>query len=122
MVKRILWLLVAFPAGLLLVTFAVVNRHEVRLVLDPFRPENPVIALSLPFYVYLFATLIVGVVLGGMATWFAQSRWRRSARQHGRAAARWHAEADRLTRERDADAAVKSASTTTRPRLAVGGR
>jgi uncharacterized integral membrane protein len=118
-VKRILWLLVAFPAALLLVTFAVVNRHEVRLVLDPFRPENPVISLSLPFYAYLFAALIVGVVLGGMATWFAQSRWRRSARQHGRAAARWHAEADRLTRERDAAAAAKSSGTTARPRLAA---
>ncbi len=102
MLRRIVWLLIAFPAGLLLVTLAVANRHDVRLALDPFNPEAPVLSLVLPFYAYLFAALLVGVVLGGVAMWLSQSRWRRSARTRGRAAARWHAEADRLTRERDA--------------------
>ena len=67
MLRRIVWLLIAFPAGLLLVTLAVVNRHEVRLVLDPFRPETPVVSLALPFYAYLFITLLLGVLLGGTA-------------------------------------------------------
>ncbi len=120
MLKRIVSLLIAVPAGLLLVTLAVVNRHEVRLVLDPFRPENPVISLALPLYAYLFLALLLGVVLGGTATWLSQARWRRSARHQSRAAARWHAEADRLTRERDAAAAVK-AGNNTRPRLAATG-
>jgi len=100
--RRILWLLIAFPAGLLLVTLAVANRHEVRLSLDPFHPEAPVLSLVLPFFIYLFAAILIGVVMGGIAMWFSQGRWRRSARMQGRAAARWHAEADRLTRERDA--------------------
>jgi hypothetical protein len=39
--------------------------------------------------------------------WLSQSRWRRSARVQGKAAARWHAEADRLTRERDALTAAR---------------
>lgn len=119
MLKRIVWLLIAFPAGLLLVTLAVVNRHEVRLVLDPFRPETPVISLALPFYAYLFISLLIGVLLGGTAMWMSQARWRRSARHHSRASARWHAEADRLTRERDAATATKGV--TTRPRLAATG-
>ncbi|HEY7669372.1 MAG TPA: hypothetical protein VH852_01930 [Hyphomicrobium sp.] len=102
MLRRIVWLLIAFPAGLLLVTLAVANRHEVRLALDPFRPEAPVLSLVLPFYAYLFAATLIGVVLGGIAMWLSQARWRRSARVQGRTAARWHAEADRLTRERDA--------------------
>ncbi len=106
--RRIIWLLIALPAGLLLVTLAVVNRHEVRLVLDPFRPEAPVISLVAPFYVYLFVTLLVGVLLGGTAMWLSQARWRRSARTQGKAAARWQAEADRLTREREAQAAAQS--------------
>jgi hypothetical protein len=105
--RRIVWLLIALPAGLLLVTLAVVNRHEVRLVLDPFQPETPVVSLVLPFYAYLFVALLLGVVLGGAAVWVSQGRWRRSARLHGKSAARWHAEADRLTRERDAHAAVR---------------
>jgi hypothetical protein len=100
--RRIVWLLVAIPAGLLLVTLALANRHDVRLALDPFHPEAPVVSLVLPFYAYLFAAILVGVVLGGMAMWLSQGRWRKSARVQGRAAARWHAEADRLTRERDA--------------------
>lgn len=107
MLRRIVWLLIAFPAGLLLVTLAVVNRHEVRLVLDPFRPEAPVVSLVLPFYAYLFGILLIGVLLGGTAMWMSQARWRRSARLQGRAAARWHGEADRLIRERDALAAAR---------------
>ncbi len=55
MLRRIVWLLIAFPAGLLLVTLAVANRHDVRLALDPFHPEAPVLSLVLPFYAYLFA-------------------------------------------------------------------
>jgi hypothetical protein len=105
--RRIVWILIALPAGLLLVTLAVVNRHEVRLVLDPFQPETPVLSLVAPFYAYLFAVLLLGVFLGGTAVWVSQGRWRRSARLHGKSAARWHAEADRLTRERDAQAAAR---------------
>jgi hypothetical protein len=106
LLRRIVWLLIALPAGLLLVTLAVVNRHEVRLVLDPFQPDTPVVSLVLPFYVYLFGTLLLGVVLGGTAVWLTQGRWRRSARVHGKSAVRWRAEVDRLTRERDAQTAV----------------
>ena len=69
MLRRIVWLLIAFPAGLLLVTLAVVNRHEVRLVLDPFRPEAPVVSLAMPFYAYLFIALLIGVLVGGTAMW-----------------------------------------------------
>ena len=120
MLRRIVWLLIAFPVGLLLVTLAVINRHEVRLVLDPFRPEAPVVSLAMPFYAYLFIALLVGVLVGGAAMWLSQARWRKHARQQGRAATRWHAEADRLTRERDA--AVSSGSgNPTRPRLAATG-
>jgi hypothetical protein len=103
--RRIVWLLIALPAGLVLITLAVANRHDVRLVLDPFRPEAPVLSLVLPFYAYILAVLLAGVLLGGAAMWLSQGRWRRSARVQGKAAARWRAEADRLTRERDAQAA-----------------
>ena len=112
MLRRIAWLLIALPAGLLLVTLAVANRHDVRLSLDPFNPQAPVLSLVLPFYVYLFGALIVGVLLGGIATWLSQSRWRRSARVQGKAAARWQAEADRLTRERDAAVRTKQLAAT----------
>lgn len=101
MLKRIAWLLIAFPVGVLLVTLAVANRHSAHLVLDPFRPETPVLSISLPFYVWIFGALLIGVLLGGAAVWVGQSRWRRAARTRTREAVRWQAEANRLTRERD---------------------
>lgn len=99
--RRFLWFAIALPIGLLLVTIALANRHAVQMVLDPFRPANPVVSLVLPFYVYLIVALLAGVVLGGAATWRAQARWRRNARRSATEAQRWHAEADRLGRERE---------------------
>lgn len=101
MLRRFIWLAVALPFAVLLVTLAVANRHSVQLVLDPFRPGNPVISLMLPFYAYLLGALLVGVAIGGAATWLTQARWRRSARRRTAEAQRWHAEADRLSRERN---------------------
>lgn len=103
MLRRIAWILIAFPVAVVLVALAIANRHSVQLILDPFRPEAPAMSLVLPFYAYLFVALVVGVVLGGAATWVTQRHWRRSARVKTHEARRWHAEADRLTRERDAD-------------------
>lgn len=103
MLRRIAWILIAFPVAIVLVTLAIANRHAVQLVLDPFRPETPSLSVVLPFYAYLFLALVSGVVLGGLATWYTQRHWRRSSRVKSHEARRWHAEADRLTRERDAD-------------------
>lgn len=101
MFNRILWILIGFPAVLLLVTVAVINRHPVRLVLDPFKPESPVVSLSMPFYYYLFGMLLLGAIAGGLVTWFGQAHWRRRARHRAQEALRWQAEAERLARERD---------------------
>ena len=124
MLRRVVWLLVAFPAAAILVTLAVANRHAVRLVLDPFRPEEPVLWIDLPFYAYLLIALVIGVALGGTATWMTQSRWRRTARRRAQEALRWQAEADRLARERDqaAVAARQSGGTSGAKALAVVGR
>jgi hypothetical protein len=99
--RRSIWWLIAFPVAAALVALAVINRHGVRLVLDPFRPDDPVLSIVLPFYAYLFGALIAGVILGGLAAWFAQAGWRRAARRGTAEAVRWQAEADRLARERD---------------------
>ncbi len=101
MLRRLIWFVVALPAALLLVTLALANRHPVRLALDPFRPGDPTVSLVLPFYAYLFGMLLVGVIIGGMAVWLTQARWRRSARHRAAEASRWQAEATRLTRERE---------------------
>jgi uncharacterized integral membrane protein len=99
--RRLISIIVALPVALLLVTLALANRHPVRLALDPFRPADPTISLVLPFYAYLLGLLLIGVVIGGVATWLTQAGWRRSARRRAAEASRWQAEAARLTRERD---------------------
>ena len=104
MVKRILGLVLAAPAFLLLVTLAVTNKHDVPLKLNPFRPEDTGLMIEAPFFYYLLGALIAGVLLGGIATWMTQGHWRRSARTRAQDAMRWQAEADRLARERDASA------------------
>ena len=116
MLRRIASLLIAFPLGALLVAIAVSNRHPVQLILDPFRPETPALAVQLPFYAYLLGSLVLGVILGGLATWVGQSRWRSTARTQGQRAARYQAEADRLSRERDSSIAGGAKS------LAISGR
>jgi hypothetical protein len=122
--RRIVWLLVAFPAAAILVTLAVANRHAARLVLDPFRPQEPALWIDLPFYAYLLIALVIGVALGGTATWMTQSRWRRTARRRAQEALRWQAEADRLAREREkaAVAARQSGGAGGAKALAVVGR
>ena len=57
----------------------------------------------------LFGALVLGVLLGGTATWMTQSRWRRTARNRTQEAMRWQAEADRLARERDRSAEAAKA-------------
>jgi len=111
-VGRVVGLLGGFLFAVFLVTLAVANRHTVRFVLDPFNVQNPVLAIDLPFYACLFGLLIVGVVLGGIATWFGQSKWRRMARTRTQEAVRWRAEAERLIRERDASVAERKRLTT----------
>src|ERR1700741_2710978 len=68
--------------GLIFVTFAVANRHFVTVSFDPFNSVNPSVAASMPLFALIIAVAILGVIAGGVATWFGQRRWRRAARQH----------------------------------------
>ena len=74
--------LFAILLGLIFVTFAVANRHFVTVSFDPFNSVNPSVAASMPLFALIIAVAILGVIAGGVATWFGQRRWRRAARQH----------------------------------------
>ena len=117
MLRRLVWFPIALVAAVLLVTLSVANRDPVRLVLDPFRPDAPVISMTLPLYAYLLGALTLGVVLGGVSTWLTQGRWRKTARVKAQDAMRWQAEADRLSRERDSHVGTHQAAMA-RPLLA----
>ncbi len=103
MIGRILSMIFTFVMAVILITLFVINRNEVQLMLDPFNPKDPAFALSMPFFWFMFALLFIGALIGGMATWFTQGKWRRTARQRTQEAMRWKSEAERLARERDAN-------------------
>jgi uncharacterized integral membrane protein len=74
--------LVLIPLGVIFVVFAVANRHLVTVSFDPFNSADPSVSVRLPLFVLIIAVAILGVLVGGSATWFRQRRWRRAARQH----------------------------------------
>jgi uncharacterized integral membrane protein len=74
--------LVVIPLGIFFIVFAVANRHLVTVSFDPFNSTTPTVAVTLPLFVVIIAVAMLGVLAGGMATWFRQGRWRRSARAH----------------------------------------
>ena len=82
MIKRIVTIIIIVPVAIVLIALAVANRAFVPFTLDPFNPGNPGLTLSLPLFVYLFLALLLGVLIGGVATWLRQGRYRRRARQH----------------------------------------
>ncbi len=80
MIRKILAVLVLVPLAILIVAFAVANRQTVVISFDPFSSVDPAYAARLPLFVLIFALVILGVIVGGIATWLRQASWRRTAR------------------------------------------
>jgi uncharacterized integral membrane protein len=80
--RKFLTALIVIPLGLILVVFAVANRHFVTVSFDPFMANDPALSLTLPLFLLLILVAALGVLAGGSAVWFGQRRWRRAARRH----------------------------------------
>ncbi len=93
---RFLKALVLLPVAILVVLLAVANRAPVQLSLDPFSKDAPEFATSLPLFAIIFAAVMVGVVIGGTATWLAQGKHRRARRQYRREVGHLKTETERL--------------------------
>jgi uncharacterized integral membrane protein len=81
MLRKIAAAVILIPLVVLLVAFAVVNRHAVTISFDPFSAASPAYAVTLPLFVAIFSALILGVLVGGFAAWLRQGKWRRLARR-----------------------------------------
>jgi hypothetical protein len=88
------WLLL-LPVAALAVTLAIANRQETTLVFEPFGLVSD-LRVTAPLFAVVFASLMAGVVLGGIGVWFGQGENRRAAREARAQAARLAAENDRL--------------------------
>lgn len=95
MLNKLFTILIAVPLGIVLVVFAVANRHAVTVSLDPFGSEAPSLSATMPLFLLVLLLIGLGVLAGGGATWLTQGRWRRTARA-------LDAEARQLRAERDA--------------------
>ena len=100
--RRFLVVFLLIPIAIVVVVLSVANRGEVTFSLDPFGAAAPGLSLTAPLFVFLFAALAAGIVLGGIATWIRQSRWRMLARIERAEAQRARQEIERL-RDRVAD-------------------
>jgi hypothetical protein len=97
MIRRIVGWIVLVPLCLVLIVFALANRQLVVVNVNPFVPSEALTTpgVGVPLFLVLFTVLLFGIVLGGIATWFAQAPHRRDERTYRR-------EAERLGREVDA--------------------
>jgi uncharacterized integral membrane protein len=81
MIRKLVTVLILIPLALAIVLFAVGNRGPVSLAFDPFASEPPMFTFSAPVFLVLLCALIVGVVIGGVAAWSRQGKWRSRARR-----------------------------------------
>ena len=100
MVNRFLLILVLVPMAIILIALAVANREPVGVHAGPVQSGQPgADASNCRCSFLLFAALAVGMLIGSLATWFKQGRYRKLARQRGQeaqaAARRRHAQRPR---------------------------
>lgn len=96
---------ILFVIAIVVIALAVVNRHPVSLSLNPFDPLDPRLTIqNIPLFWIMFASVCVGIVVGGIGAWSRQGRWRKEARSKRREAAKWHREADQLREQQDSAA------------------
>lgn len=101
MVNRIVGWVVLVPLCLGLILFALANRHFVAIGFNPFMAVDTVLApgYGVPLFVVLYVVLLVGVLLGGTATWFAQGPHRRGEKHWRREAHQLNGELEALRRQ-----------------------
>ena len=81
LLRKIVAALILVPLAVLIIAFAVANREIVTVSFDPFSVEQPAASVTLPLFALVIVLLILGVVIGGSASWLRHGRWRRMARR-----------------------------------------
>jgi uncharacterized integral membrane protein len=81
MISRIIAIIILVPLAIVIVALAVANRAPVTVSFDPINIADPLFVMQVPLYLLMLALLIGGVVIGGIAAWLKQGRWRRQSRR-----------------------------------------
>jgi uncharacterized integral membrane protein len=96
--RKIIAAVILVPLAVVIIAFAVANRQIVTVSLDPFSSEHPAASLTLPLFALIIVLLVIGVLIGGIAAWLRQSKWRRTARRFEREVADLRIEIETLKR------------------------
>ena len=98
MLRKIVTWIIIIPVAAAIIAFAVANRQTVTVSFDPFSSAAPAYVATLPLFAILFAVLILGVLVGGIAAWIGQRKWRRAARRLDGEVRALHQEMDTIRR------------------------
>jgi len=101
-VRRLLNWFVLLPLAVVIVLFAVANRTWVTVSLDPFEGKESPLTLYVPLFIVIFAALIVGIVIGGLASLARQWRLWRASRAAQDELARMKAEVESMRKTEEA--------------------
>ena len=104
--RRFFVILFALAAAAILMPIGIANRQPVTLNLDPFGRTGTPLALDMSLSLLMFFVFMLGLLVGGLATWAGQGKWRRTARIKSREAFQYKAQADRLAREQDGSTGI----------------
>ena len=90
---RFIKILVLIPIAAIIILFSIANKGLVTVSLNPFpadaaSTEMASLTYQMPLYLLIFLALLVGVLLGGVASWISQGKWRKKARDNQNLAAR----------------------------------
>jgi uncharacterized integral membrane protein len=84
LLRKIVAAIILVPLAVIIIAFAVANRQEVVISFDPFSGNDPAATVSLPLFALVILLLIIGVVIGGLASWLRQGKWRGAAHRFER--------------------------------------
>jgi len=76
LLRKLVAVIILVPLAVAIVVFAVANRQDVVISFDPFDTAHPAYSRTTWLFVPIFAALIIGVVIGGVASWLGQGKWR----------------------------------------------
>ena len=113
-------LVVIVPIAIVLLMFAFANRHLVTVSFDPFAGNDVAgPSITAPLFILLILAVGLGVILGGVSSWFKQAKLKRALREARAEANEARIEAARLRREMLVNPPVAAAPPATSSALIV---
>lgn len=79
--KRFFGWLFALPFAALCIIIAIANREVITLSADPFGRADSLLTLDLPLYAVIFGAFFLGLLIGLLAEWVIEGKWRSATRK-----------------------------------------